>query len=145
MAASQFTPSAFNPPQICVAADPDPRGGTDETASTCGISAEVCSSTKGKCRDGPPQEAPMKVEVGNDWASARTQELVRNNFPTMASVVLEFSKENQHPIRLTAKTAHVLSGEYNEFIDASSQKGFAITVCAAYGVGSLRVQSSHKE
>ena len=74
----------------------------------------------------------MKVEVeSGDWASRAAQETVRKHFATHPAVRLELLKEGQRPVALTARTASLLAGSYNEFLDKSFQKGFSISVSSA--------------
>ena len=74
----------------------------------------------------------MKVEVETgDWASRAAQETVRKHFATQPAVRLELRKEGQRPIAFTARTASLLAGSYNEFLDKSFQKGFSISVSSA--------------
>jgi hypothetical protein len=79
----------------------------------------------------------MKIDTQKDWASARTQSAVLNHLANTPAVRLEFSKEGQRTVRLTAKTGQVLAGHYNKLIDSNAQKGFAISVC---GVGQEQQQ-----
>ena len=72
----------------------------------------------------------VKVERG-DWASRTVQETVRKHFATHPAVRLELRKEGQRPIPFTARTASLLAGSYNEFLDKSFQKGFSISVLPA--------------
>ena len=73
----------------------------------------------------------MRVEVGKDWASARTQQAVRTHFANAPTVELEFSKRGQKTVSLNAKTEHILEGRYNQLIDANAQKGFSVAVSAS--------------
>ena len=74
----------------------------------------------------------MRVEVeSGDWASRAVQETVRKHFATHPAVRLELLKEGHRPIAFTARTASLLAGSYNEFLDKSFQKGFSISVSSA--------------
>ena len=73
----------------------------------------------------------MKIEIDNtDWASARTQEAVRAHFANAPTVELEFSKQGRRTVSVTAKTEHILSGQFNQLIDANAAKGFSVAVSA---------------